>query len=122
MAITAKKALLNNQSILQNFALVEEIDEQAAEIISGGYEVFTIRNKTQYNITHVLDGKEFLMKPNEEWIYTAYQGGTIKFDVDGRDDYNQSKSYNLSDGKIYEFQDNKYTAGNPYDIELYSVG
>jgi len=36
MTITVKKALQNNQSILQNFGLVEEIDEQAAEIISGG--------------------------------------------------------------------------------------
>ena len=36
MAITIEKTLLNNQSILQNIALVQEIDEQAAEIISGG--------------------------------------------------------------------------------------
>jgi len=36
MTITIEKALLNNQSILQNFAFGEEIDEQSAEIISGG--------------------------------------------------------------------------------------
>ena len=36
MAITVEKSLLNNQSILQNFGLVEAIDAQAAEIISGG--------------------------------------------------------------------------------------
>lgn len=122
MPITVEKTLLNNQSILQNFGLVEELDEQAAEIISGGYEVFTIRNKTQYNITHVLDGTAFLIKPNETWRYTAYQGGIIQLDTDGRDAYKEFKSYNLSDGEIYEFQDNNYTAGNPYDIDLYRVG
>ncbi|MBO1052060.1 MAG: hypothetical protein HEQ25_08690 [Dolichospermum sp. DET73] len=121
MTITVEKALLNNQSILQNFGLVEEIDEQAAEIISGGYEVFSIRNKTNYNITHVLDGTAFLIQPGEEWIYTAYNGGTIDFDVDGRDDQNLSKLYDLEDGQIYEFQDNNYTTGNPYDIDLYRV-
>jgi hypothetical protein len=36
MAITIENTLSNNQSILQNIALVEELDEQAAEIISGG--------------------------------------------------------------------------------------
>jgi hypothetical protein len=36
MAITIEKTLLNNQSILHNIASVEELDEQAAEIISGG--------------------------------------------------------------------------------------
>ncbi|MBD2293522.1 hypothetical protein H6G06_08480 [Anabaena sphaerica FACHB-251] len=39
MAITIAKTLLSNQSILENIALVEEIDEQAAEIISGGQSV-----------------------------------------------------------------------------------
>jgi hypothetical protein len=36
MAITIATTLLSNQSILEKIALVEEIDEQAAEIISGG--------------------------------------------------------------------------------------
>ncbi|MEH2271081.1 MAG: hypothetical protein V7K68_22135 [Nostoc sp.] len=39
MAITSEKTLLNNQSILEKITLVEEIDEQAAEIISGGQSV-----------------------------------------------------------------------------------
>ncbi|MBD2677673.1 MULTISPECIES: hypothetical protein [Nostoc] len=121
MAMTVEKSLLNNQSILQNFALVEELDEQSAEIISGGYEVFSIRNKTNYNITHILDGTAFLIQPGEEWIYTAYNGGIIEFDIDGRNDYNLSKAYNLDEGRIYEFQDNNYTPGNPYDIDLYYV-
>ncbi|OKH53576.1 hypothetical protein NIES2101_10665 [Calothrix sp. HK-06] len=112
--------MLNNQSILE-LGLVKEIDEQAAETISGGYEVFTIKNKTNYNVTHVLDGKSFLIKPNQAYIYTAYSGGIIKFDTDGRDAYKQNKSYNLSNGRIYEFQNNNYTPGNPWDIDLYSV-
>jgi hypothetical protein len=36
MAITIEQTLLNNQSILERITLVEEIDEQGAEIISGG--------------------------------------------------------------------------------------
>lgn len=36
MAITVEQTLLNNQSILEKITLVEEIDAQAAEIISGG--------------------------------------------------------------------------------------
>ena len=121
MTITLEKALLNNQSILENFALGEEIDAQAAEIISGGYEVFTINNNTGYDITQVLDGTAFLIKPGEEFTYTAYSGGIIEFDADGRDDHNLSKSYDLEDGQRYEFQDNTYTTGNPYDIDLYRV-
>ena len=37
MTITVEKALLNNQSTLENFGLVEELDAQSAEIISGGW-------------------------------------------------------------------------------------
>ncbi|MEH1782449.1 MAG: hypothetical protein V7K67_22405 [Nostoc sp.] len=36
MVFTVETAQLNNQSILQNFGLVEELDAQSAEIISGG--------------------------------------------------------------------------------------
>ena len=103
---------------MASFGLVEEIDEQAAEIISVGYEVVTIRNKTNYNITYILDGTAFLIKPGEEWTYTAYNGGIIEFDADSRDDYDLSKSYDLDDGQIYEFQDNTYTTGNPYNLDL----
>lgn len=113
--------MLDNQNILQNLALVEELDEQAAETISGGYEVFTLKNDTRYNITYIVDGKKWLHKPGESWIWTAYSGGKITFDTDGRNDYVQNKSYNLANGGKYEFQDNKKTVGNPYDIELYSV-
>ncbi|MEH2116535.1 hypothetical protein [Nostoc sp.] len=122
MVFTVETAQLNNQSILQNFGLVEEIDEQVAEIISGGYEVFTIRNNTGYDIKHKLDGKLFRMKPNQESVYTTYNGGIIQFDADMRGGYQRWKSYNLRDGKIYEFKDNGKTAGNPYDINIYRVG
>ncbi|BAY77916.1 hypothetical protein NIES25_43860 [Nostoc linckia NIES-25] len=120
MAMTVETAQLNNQRILQNFALGEGIDEQAAEIISGGSERFTIRNNTQYNITHNLDGTLFTIQPGEAWIYTTPYNGIIEFDIDGRDYLRLDKSYNLSDGQIYEFQNN-YDTSNPYDIDLYPV-
>ncbi|MEH2283944.1 MAG: hypothetical protein V7K90_21905 [Nostoc sp.] len=111
----------NNQSILQDFGLVEELDEEAGETITGGAEVFTIKNKTPYDITYILDGKSWLHRPNETWIWTAYSGGIIKFDKDSRNNYVDNQSYNLADGRIYEFQDKTSTPGNPFDIELYSV-
>ena len=122
MVITVEKALQNNQSILQNFGLVEEINEQAAEIISGGFGVFTIRNNTGYDITYVLDGTAFLIKPGEESTYTsAYSGGIIEFDADSRDDNVPYKSCDLEDGQIYEFRDNTSTPNNLYDIDLSRV-
>ncbi len=39
MAMIMAKTLLNNQSILEKITLVEEIGEQAAEVISGGQSV-----------------------------------------------------------------------------------
>jgi hypothetical protein len=121
MAITAEKALLNNQSILQNFALVEEINEQSAEIISGGYEVFTIRNTTGSMVICNLDGSDITMQPGEEFTYSTYSRGIIEFDADSRDDNVPYKSCDLEDGQIYEFRDNTSTPNNPYDIDLYRV-
>ncbi|WP_041458493.1 hypothetical protein [Anabaena sp. 90] len=121
MAITVEKSLQNNQSILQNFALGEEIDAQAAEIISGGYENFTIRNTTGSNISYSLDGYDGIMQPGEEINFDSYDGGIIDFDMYAGSAYLQmNKSYNLSDGQIYEFQDN-YDTSNAYDIDLYPV-
>ncbi|MBE9001912.1 hypothetical protein IQ274_27855 [Nostoc sp. LEGE 12447] len=54
MAITIATTLLNNQSILENIALVEEIDEQAAEIISGG-QSGNLLNKEIYAFYEVKD-------------------------------------------------------------------
>lgn len=102
--------------------LFVDVNQEDAETVSGGYEVFTIGNKTKYNVGYTIDrGKEFKHKPNQSWVWTAYSGGIIKFDEDGRDGYKQYKSYNLANGGKYEFRDNKTTKGNPYDIELYRI-
>ena len=115
----------SNQSLLQEFDLVEELNEQAAEIISGGYEVFTIKNETKYNVDYSVDDKQTksqYAKPNTSSVWTAYKGGIIEFDIDGRNDYKELKKYNLADGGVYAFRDNKATKGNPYDIDLYRIG
>ncbi|MEH1937229.1 MAG: hypothetical protein V7L14_26695 [Nostoc sp.] len=112
----------NNQSILQDLGLVEELDEQAGETLTGGVEVFTVKNATGYYIPYTVDGTQTnYPNPGDSAIWTAYSGGIIRFDKDGRDGYEDYKTYNLADGKVYEFQDNKSTPGNPYDIDLYSV-
>ncbi len=103
MTITEKKSLQNNQSILQNLALVEELDEQAAEIISGGY--ITIRNRTKYDITYILDGQRLTLSPNSVDIWDSYQGGKVKIRFNpypGRPGEQKEESI-LSDGGRYEF-------------------
>jgi hypothetical protein len=116
----------NNLSVLENLGLVEELDEQAAETISGGYEVFTVRNKTKYNVSYLIDGTKapgYAARPySGSAVWTAYSGGTVKFDADGRNGYVQNKKYNLANGGVYEFRYNNYTKGNPFDIDLYRVG
>lgn len=127
--LRVKVTIMNNNQNEQLLSLLADnpelamgLNEKDAETISGGaQEVFTMRNKTKYNITYTLDGKNWLHRPGEEWIWTTYQGGKVTFDIDGRKEYKEFKSYNLSNGKIYEFQDNNYTKGNPYDIDLYYV-
>ena len=121
MTITEKKSLQNNQSILQNLALVEELDEQAAEIISGGMR-FTIRNKTRYDITYILDGDRSIMHPGEttSWDIPGDKVKVITFNPDpGRP--RMQKSYRLSDWRTYEFKPNPKTP-NPNDIDLYQRG
>ncbi|MBS3025993.1 MAG: hypothetical protein HCA25_02560 [Dolichospermum sp. DET50] len=121
MAMTAEKALQNNQSILQNFGLVEELDEQAAEIISGGQtERFTIRNKTRYDITYILDGKRSTLHPGDAVKWRTGRGGIIRFDSDALRPGEQKKEYDLSNGGIYEFQDDR-TTPYQYDLDLYWV-
>ena len=115
--------MLQNQTNLQEFDLVEEINEQAAETISGGYEVFTIKNQTNYNVSYFVDGKKTnYSKPGSSSVWTAYKGGMISFDTDGRSNYKEIKKYNLANGGVYAFRDNKSTKGNPYDIDLYRIG
>ena len=123
MAITAEKALLNNQSILQNFGLVEEIDEQAAEIISGGS--VTIRNRIDRFVLYRLDGSTntVRLEPGQEITLPVNNcnGGRIDFDM-----YAASpnlllyKPYTMADGQRYEFQRNSDTARCD-DIDMYPV-
>ncbi|MBD2609281.1 hypothetical protein H6G81_33450 [Scytonema hofmannii FACHB-248] len=122
MAITVEKALLNNQSILQYFALVEEIDEQAAEIISGGgnIESFKIINGTQQPIYYTVDGVEAVIQPGQEQDCSTNLGGKIRFDRDIRDNKIGPRGYNLEDGKAYAFLAD-YKTSSTDDINLYQV-
>lgn len=114
---------LKNNNLFSAVNLVEDLDNKAAETISGGYEVFTIRNRTSNSdITYYVDGTiSRTLAPGEDTEWTAYSGGIIEFDQDNRSDVYASKTYDLANGGIYEFQDNGTTPGNPYDIDLYSV-
>lgn len=112
----------NNQNILEGLGLVEDLDEQAGETITGGYEVFTVKNQTKYNIPYSVDGtRTRYPRPGSSTVWTAYRGGIIEFDTDGRSGYTQFKKYNLANGGVYAFEYNNYTKGNPYDIDLYRV-
>jgi hypothetical protein len=108
----------DNQNLWPDFGVVEELTEQAAETISGGAESFSIYNDTNRNILFILDETPFGLRPGEGGNYIAYDGGIIKFDADGRTDYNQQKYNNLSDGSAYVFKPDNSTA-NPYDLNLY---
>ncbi|NJM20356.1 MAG: hypothetical protein HC836_21910 [Richelia sp. RM2_1_2] len=114
--------MLRNQSNLQEFDLVEEIKEQAAEKISGGrYERFSIDNQTNgVHIPYAVDGTR-TKYPSGGSTWTTYRGGTISFDYDFGTRGVQLKKYDLSNGGKYAFQLNKRTA-YPYDIELYRIG
>jgi hypothetical protein len=116
MTMTVETAQLNNQSILESFGLVEEIDEQAAEIISGGKE-FIIKNNTSRFIYHRLDNSYYLITPGEERKYTS-DTGIIEFDADKRFFYYKPKSMPLDETLKYEFKDN---TSNPYDTNLSPV-
>jgi len=122
MTITAEKALLNNQSILQNFGLVEEIDEQAAEIISGGF--VTIRNTIDRFVLYRLDGstntsslqagQEIHLEGNNvvrNIDFDMYAGSPIRL---------RYIPDHLCDGQTYEFRRNLSTA-DPDDIDLYPI-
>lgn len=101
--------------------LFMDLNEKDSETVSGGHEVFTIKNTTNYTISFILDGTLFTQRPNESFIYTAFAGGNILLDTDGRSWHTQLKSYNLDEGELYEFQDNNSTRGNPWDLDLYRV-
>jgi hypothetical protein len=116
MTITVEKALLNNQSILQNFALGEEIDAHAAEIISGGY--VTIMNTTDKPITYSIDGVSTVIKSGETQTLVTQLDGNLRFDRDIRDERVRVRTYDLEDGHTYEFArdiDSRY----PNRIDIY---
>ena len=116
--LLVKENIMNNN---QQELFTELNPSEGAAISGGGLEVFTLKNKTKYNITYYLDGKKWLHKPGQTWIWSTKKGGTISFDTDGRSNYKEIQKYNLSDGRVYEFQNNNYTPGNPYDLDLYKV-
>ena len=97
-----------------------ELNDENAETISGGYELFTIKNQTNYNVGYSVDGKVWKHKPNYIWRWLTFGKGIINFDTDGRLGVESYKKYNLSSGKTYAFRDNKSTS-DPYDIELYDI-
>jgi hypothetical protein len=117
MAMTLETAQLNNQSILESFGLVEELDEQAAEIISGGLERFSIKNETQNPIYYTLDGVRSVIKPGQEHRIRTDLGGDIRFDGDSRDTVVRPKGYDLRDSGRYVFYST--ATNNPNKIDLY---
>lgn len=119
MTMTMEKAQLNNQSILQNFGLVEEIDEQTAEIISGGKsKKFTIKNNTTNAIDYTIDDVKWNIAPGgTNNIYTDYRG-KVSFDKDTRANEINVGRESLKDGQNYEF---KLDAGNPDIINLSKI-
>ncbi len=119
MTVTVEKALLNNQSILQNFALGEEIDAQAAEIISGGYETFTIKNGTNKGISYTVDGVRSVIKPGEEQKIGTNLGGKIRFDSDPSKEVLSLKGYDLSDAGKYEFLPDNSIDSDSTQFNLY---
>ncbi len=111
-----------------NQDLFVDLNDKSAETISGGAEVFTIKNETDYEITYSLDGKSWNHIPNANdgrgWAWTTSNGGKgiIEFDQDVRPEFTANKSYDLANGGVYAFRENKTTEGHPWDIELYKIG
>ena len=106
-----------------NQDLFTNLTREDAEAISGGYEVFTVKNQTKYNIYYYVDGTlatpEFA-QPGSNVVWTAYEGGIIEFDTDARNDYQQWTKYDLEHGRVYAFQEN-LTPGDPWDIDIYDI-
>ena len=111
--------MLKDKSILEKFDLVEELNEKDAEVISGGYEVFQIKNSTDYDLHYSVDGKNHLLFSKGSTIWVTGKEGTIKFDYDMTSGY-KLKTYNLSDRRKYEFQYDYSTWA--FDINVYDVG
>ncbi|MEH1823977.1 MAG: hypothetical protein V7L22_01190 [Nostoc sp.] len=115
MTMTVGTALVNNQNILQNFGLVEEIDEQSAEIISGGKK-FTIVNNTPKDIYYTMDDAVEVINPGQTQSFDTDFGGTIGFDKDIRQENIIVGRKILKDGRTYQFKPD--ASGDPNMIEL----
>ena len=118
--------MLNTHKMLEITAttqdLFTDLNKEDAEAISGGYqEVFEVQNKTKYYVGYVIDGEKHTLSPGDFYTEVAYNGGIIKFDLDRRKGKVQLKKYNLKNGRIYAFKENKRTK-IPYDVDLYDVG
>ena len=109
----------NNQSLWANFGAVEELTEHAAETISGGAEQFGIYNNTNQAILFLIDNTPFGLLPGQGNVYTAYNGGILQFNDDGRTNgNNQLLSADLANGDVYVFQPN-YATANVSDLNIY---
>jgi hypothetical protein len=102
---------LNEQQLFQ------ELDNDVAENYNGGFERFTIANKTCFTIPYFLDGKRYNQRPREIKRWITRGEGIIIFDSDLRPGVISHKIYNLANRGRYAFQDNRLTP-NPYDITL----
>jgi hypothetical protein len=100
--------------------LFTDLTEQDSESINGGAESFTIENDSNYNIGYSVDGTSDKIQSNYYHDWTAYSGGIVLFDKDGRSGYQRSRKYNLSSGRTYAFKPNTSTS-NPYDVDLYDI-
>lgn len=104
-----------------NQALFTNLNAEDAETISGGAEVFTIKNSTNLDVFYTIDGGVLQkLGPNGAVARTANNGGIIRFDADVRNNYQQYKSYNLAHNRVYAFENNNNTPGNPFDYDLYT--
>ena len=118
--------MLTTDKILESTAttdLFTELNDEKAETISGGAEVFRIRNRTNATVRYTIDGTRASLRaslPGGSALWRAFSGGIVSFDKDIRSNVNQNQKYNLANGQVYQFQYNKQTR-NPYDIDLYRV-
>lgn len=103
-----------------NEQLFQELDNKVAQKYNGGIEVVTIANQTKYNVSYHLDGRHYTQKPKQIYKLIAYKTGIIVFDRDVREGVESYIKYDLADGQMYAFRDNKSTS-NPYDIDLYKT-
>ncbi|PHM06621.1 hypothetical protein [Nostoc sp. 'Peltigera malacea cyanobiont' DB3992] len=115
--------MLNIDKMLEttsaNQDLFVDLNEKDAETVSGGLEVFTVRNETGGRIPYTVDGT-LTNRPYGDSVWTTGRGGIIDFDTDFGLSGVQSRKYNLADGRTYAF---RYDTTTSYteDIDLYDI-